>query len=228
MGGIAPGVILDVDGTLYSTSSACAVALRERHREIFVRTTGLDGDDGMREYARLTDRYGLALVGAAIVNGHDVDAVLGAAHDIDHATLIDPSPGLRRRLTEVPGPIIAWSNAPSAHVEGVLVALGIRETIDDVVPLERFRNHPKPSRRSFSVALEHLGRNPSQAVLFEDSPSTLKRARELGMATVAIGLDAAMDYPDIDAALDAPRVRGMLGLGPPGVVSPPPPRPRER
>ena len=77
------------------------------------------------------------------------------------------------------------TNAPRENVVAVLLALGLEDSFDAVVPAEEVRA-PKPDPDPYRTALEKLAADPEGALAFEDSVSGIASAVGAGIPTVGI------------------------------------------
>jgi HAD superfamily hydrolase (TIGR01509 family) len=77
------------------------------------------------------------------------------------------------------------SSSPCAWVTGHLSRLGLREYFDCIRASDDVRL-TKPDPELFLAALECLGLQPEEAIVFEDSPNGIRAARRAGIFTVAI------------------------------------------
>ncbi len=77
------------------------------------------------------------------------------------------------------------TNAPEENVGAVLLALGLEDFFDAVVPAEEVRA-AKPDPEPYRTALERLGAGPEGALAFEDSVSGIASAVGAGIPTVGI------------------------------------------
>ena len=77
------------------------------------------------------------------------------------------------------------TNAPRENVAAVLLALGLEDFFDAVVPSEDV-SAAKPDPEPYATALEKLGAQSDETLAFEDSVSGIRSAVGAGIATVGI------------------------------------------
>ncbi len=77
------------------------------------------------------------------------------------------------------------SSSTHAWVDGQLKRLGLFEAFDCIICREDAAR-PKPNPDLYLKALEVLGVDPEQAIVFEDSPNGVKAGRAAGIRTVAV------------------------------------------
>jgi len=105
------------------------------------------------------------------------------------------------------------TNAPRLNAHHILAALGWAEVFPLVILAEELPRG-KPDPLPYQVALQRLGVNPQEALVFEDSPSGIRSAVAAGIPTVAIAsghdpallqsLDPTLVIPDFtDLRLEA-------------------------
>ena len=101
---------------------------------------------------------------------------------------LEPLPGLLDFLESAKGQgsrTALVTNAPRENVVAVLLALGLEDFFDAVVPAEEVRA-AKPDPEPYRTALEKLGADPDEALAFEDSVSGIASAAGAGIPTVGI------------------------------------------
>jgi HAD superfamily hydrolase (TIGR01509 family) len=104
-------------------------------------------------------------------------------------------PGVRAFLERARAvPKALASNAEPANVEFILEASGLRGYFQSIVDGDQ-APRPKPAPDVYLIAAERLGVDPSNCVVFEDSPVGVAAARACGAACV---IGVATTVPDLD------------------------------
>jgi putative hydrolase of the HAD superfamily len=85
-------------------------------------------------------------------------------------------------------PLAVASSSNREWVEGYLDNLGIRKYFNVVCTSDDVQN-VKPDPELFLLAAKKLGVAPSEAIIFEDSPSGIKAAKAAGIPCIAIPND---------------------------------------
>ena len=179
-------LLFDLDGTLAETDSL--------HLPTWVEALlphGIEVDEAFyRE--NISGRANAEIVGDLLPNlsareGNEIVETKEAGFR-ERAGDLEPLPGLldflesaRRRGLRA----ALVTNAPRENVAAVLMALGLQDFFDAVVPAEEVRA-AKPDPEPYRKALEKLGADPEEALAFEDSISGIHSAVGAGIPTVGI------------------------------------------
>jgi len=187
-------VLFDLDGTLAETDSL--------HLPTWVEALlphGIEVDEAFyRE--NISGRANAEIVEDLLPNlsareGHGIVEAKEASFR-ERAGELEPLPGLLDFLESAKGRELSTSlvtNAPRENVAAVLLALGLEDCFDAVVPSEEVRA-AKPDPEPYRTALEKLGANRAGALAFEDSVSGIQSAVGAGIATVGI---ASTQRPEV-------------------------------
>ncbi len=146
--------------------------------------------------------YGATLKG--LVRHHDIDPhdFLWCTHQFpDLRGMLVADTGLRQMLRRLPGRKIVFTNAPLHYARAVLELLGIAAAFDAVYSIESVKFKPKPDPAGFRLLLRAESLNPFNAILVEDTLSSLRTARSLGMRTVWVSQEPRRpSYVDVRVA----------------------------
>lgn len=186
--------LFDLDNTLHDASHAIFPAINTNMNAFISRILSKDGAqpeaavvNAMRlAYLR---RYGATLLG--MVRHHQVLPAdfLHEAHRFDNLrTMIRAERGLGRLLKRLPGRKILLTNAPRRYSHAVMRHLGLHRHFAKHIPIESMNVHrqlrPKPSKALLQKLIASEKTHARRCILVEDTVSTLKRARALGLRTV--------------------------------------------
>jgi putative hydrolase of the HAD superfamily len=198
--------LFDLDNTLHNASHAIFPAINANMNAFIARILGEAGvpaDAEAVNAARLAywQRYGATLLG--MVKHHQVrqDDFLREAHRFDDlTTMIRAERGLARLLKRLPGRKILLTNAPSRYSHEVIRHLGLHRHFARHIPIESMRVHrqlrPKPSKSLLRKLIAKERTSARRCILVEDSASTLKAAKSLGLRTAWVTRYLAM-YPNL-------------------------------
>ncbi len=179
-------LLFDLDGTLAETDSL--------HLPTWVEALLPHGIEVDETFYRdnISGRANAEIVGNLLPNlsareGREIVETKEAGFR-ERAGDLEPLPGLLDFLESAKGRGLRTAlvtNAPSENVGAVLLALGLEDFFDAVVPAEEVRA-AKPDPEPYRTALEKLGADPEDALAFEDSVSGIASAVGAGVPTVGI------------------------------------------
>lgn len=112
-------------------------------------------------------------------------------------------------------PMAVASSSNREWVEGYLSKLGIRKFFKVVCTSDDVTN-VKPDPELFLLAAKNLGVAPSEAVIFEDSPSGIRAAKAAGIFCIAIPNDITKS---MDLSLASRIVDSFLDLDPKELIN---------
>mmetsp|Transcript_93235 Transcript_93235/g.164955 ORF Transcript_93235/g.164955 Transcript_93235/m.164955 type:complete len:244 (+) Transcript_93235:54-785(+) len=207
-------VFFDCDDCLYKNDWATAKLLSAKIGD-YCRTI-LDLPDG-KSY-ELYKKYGTCLRGLVeekLIEEAQVDEFLTQVHDIPLDDIM-PDPRLREMLEAVPHPRWVFTASIREHAVRCLTRLGIEDLFLGVISassrdmIDKVGYVTKHDPRCFSAAMEFAGVPLEQAggcLFFDDSPTNLKTAKQMGWRTVLVGLRARdtgdlIECPYADLALE--------------------------
>ncbi len=185
-GGPYRALLFDLDGTLAETDSLHLPAWVDA-----LLPHGIEVDEAFyRE--NISGRANAEIVGNLLPNlsaqeGRRIVETKEAGFR-ERAKDLEPLPGLLDFLQSARESGLRTAlvtNAPRENVVAVLLALGLEDFFDAVVPAEEVRA-AKPDPEPYLTALEKLGAGPGEALAFEDSVSGIASAVGAGIATVGI------------------------------------------
>jgi putative hydrolase of the HAD superfamily len=183
-------LFLDLDDTLYPTSSGLWEAIKGRIDIFLIRRMGMAPETASRLRQRYLVEYGTTLNG--LVAEHQVDPYeyLAFVHDLPVEKMLRPDPALRDLLARLPQRRVVLTNADRAHAQRVLNSLGIRSCIDLVIDILELEMVNKPQPQAYLRAMQLAGElRPDHCVLVDDRQQNLVPAHELGIVTVLVGAE---------------------------------------
>jgi putative hydrolase of the HAD superfamily len=198
-------LLFDLDNTLYPFASGLTQAIDERMTAYVQRLLGIDAAQALALRRESSARHGMTLYWLMAEHGVDGDAYLRDVHTIEYAAFLRADAELDRRLGELPGRKVIFTNAPSEHAKTVLELLGLARHFERIFDIRFCGLRGKPNPESYRQVLHALNCRPADALLVEDTARNLLPAQNLGITTVFIGEETpdGADYnaPDILAAL---------------------------
>lgn len=180
-------LFFDLDDTLYPNETGLWEAIRNRMGLYMEERLGLPADQvpGLRRHYFLT--YGTTLRGLQRHHRVDADDYLAYVHDLPIEEYIQPNPGLRQLIQNLPQRRYIFTNADANHARRVLGILGLEGCFDGVIDVRAIEFACKPEPEAYRRALALSGSpDPRECVLLDDSLTNLLPAREMGFTTVLV------------------------------------------
>jgi beta-phosphoglucomutase len=185
---LAPGLalIFDLDGVIVDS-----MPLHSKAWFIFLERHGVEARDMVeRMHGRRNDEIIAEFFGAHL--SHDENFRLGAEKEALWREMMDPVletylvPGIAQFLDRYgEAPIALATNAEPANAEFVLSKAKLRTRFHAIVDGMQV-SKPKPWPDVYSRASDLLGVEPSDCIVFEDSPTGVQAAKAAGMRVVGI------------------------------------------
>lgn len=177
--------VFDLDHTLYPPSARLFDLIEVRMTAYVMDALGVGHSEADRLRKHYWATHGTTLAG--LMREHDVDPgpYLTDVHDIPLDRL-EPDPELARRIADLPGRRIVYTNGCAPYAERVLEARGLGHAFDAVYGVEDADFHPKPDLTAFRKVFETDGLDPESSAMFEDDARNLKVPHAMGMRTVHV------------------------------------------
>ena len=177
--------VFDLDNTLYPPEAALFDQIEVRMTDWVSEALGVDRAEADRLRRHYWQAYGTTLAGLMQEHGADPGPYLHDVHDIslDHLEIDET---LARRIADLPGRKIVYTNGSSPYAMRVLSARGLLDAFDAIYGVEHAGFHPKPERRAFEAVFSKDDLDPTRAAMFEDDPRNLQAPFEMGMRTVHV------------------------------------------
>lgn len=185
-----PVWLFDLDNTLHDSSREIFKAIDRSMTAAVASSLDISADAASSLRATYWKRYGATVIGMVRHHGIDAGTFLRLSHQFDVASMVHAERGLARKLKQLQGRKIVFTNAPLDYARTVLKTLKILHcfesiwAIDDMMLQGRFR--PKPSAALMRQAVARLKVPACRVVLVEDTLRNLKSARQAGMRTVYV------------------------------------------
>lgn len=181
----APGLLVDLDGTLAETADAnfAAYAAALAEAGVAVDRAAFDAVAAGRNWRHFLP----ILLGPRAALAPDVAArktALYAAH-IAHVRINE---GLRRLIAGWAGPAALVTTASRASVDAILAGHGLGPLFAATVTGDDVSRH-KPDPEPFLTGAARLGLAPADCLAFEDSDAGVESARAAGVPVVRIAFE---------------------------------------
>jgi putative hydrolase of the HAD superfamily len=180
-------IFIDLDGTLYPEKSGLWQAIKNRIDLYLQEKMGFPHAEALAIRQRYLDRYGTTLRGLQAEYQVDSQDYLDFVHDLPLENFISPDPALSRLLHEFEQPLWVFTNSDRKHADRVLRILGIENTFQGIIDINRLSFLCKPDPAAYQRALEIVGSlSASEALLVDDSWVNILAASRIGFQTVLV------------------------------------------
>lgn len=202
-------LIFDLDGTLIDTEPSAARAIDSSMRSWGVQVTPEDsryiaGRTWGMAFEYLTSKYTLP------VSTAQAEAVILDAYRRDIQTALVEVPGARDAVHALAGEyrLALVSGSGRAEIAFALDRLGVTQRFEFYLGAEDYPRS-KPAPDGYLKALQMLGADPAQSVVFEDSQPGIASALAAGMRVVAISSTNHFGHDQSGAAFTIEDLRGI-------------------
>ncbi len=204
--------LFDLDNTLYPKNSGVMEAVSRRISTFMATRLGMEEATINELRPRYWKQYGTTMRGLLVEYGIDPDEYLWYVHDFAMTDYLGENQELDRALAEMPWRKVIFTNASRQHALNALAAMGIRQHFQMVFDIKDTAYIGKPDIRAYQQVLNTLEAAAQECIIIEDSAVNLRPAKELGMITVLVGQEGAVDGADfaIGRIEDVARVAGYL------------------
>ena len=193
--------IFDLDLTLYGPEANIMAQVRDRIALYVERYFNISSDAAHHIRHTYWKKYGTTLGGLMAEHSVDPHGYLDFVHDVDMSLLL-PAPDLRGQIEALPGRKLIFTNADAPYAHQVLVARGLDGVFEDIFDIHRMQHVPKPASASYDRLCNELHIDPTRALFVEDSAHNLGPAKALGMTTIWVNHDIAVDRRDAEPFID--------------------------
>ena len=193
--------IFDLDLTLYGPEANIMAQVRDRIALYVERYFNISSDAAHHIRHTYWKKYGTTLGGLMAEHSVDPHGYLDFVHDVD-MSLLHPAPDLRGQIEALPGRKLIFTNADAPYAHRVLAARGLDGVFEDIFDIHRMQHVPKPASVSYDRLRNELHIDPARALFVEDSAHNLGPAKALGMTTIWVNHDIAVDRADTAPFID--------------------------
>ncbi|PLX97324.1 MAG: pyrimidine 5'-nucleotidase [Desulfuromonas sp.] len=194
-------VLFDLDNTLYPAERDLFSLIDVRINRYMEEIVAIAPEevDGLRR--RYWQDYGTTLQG--LIRHHTVDPedYLDYVHAVDVGSRLSHDPELKQVLEQLTLPCYVFTNGSRCHVDRVVSALGLDGLFSGVFDIRIAGYQPKPHPGPYREVLKALNLSGETCVMVEDQHQNLETAKQFGMKTVLVALEAEVAHPYIDVRL---------------------------
>lgn len=180
--------VFDLDNTLYPPQARLFDQIEVKMTQYVMDALKVDRAEADRLRTKYWREHGTTLAGLMREHGVDPGPYLTEVHEIDLSHL-DRDAELARRIRDLPGRKIVYTNGSAPYAERVLAARGLDGVMDAVFGVEHAGFRPKPDRSAFETVFAAAGVIPDRAAMFEDEPRNLLAPHQMGLRTVHVAED---------------------------------------
>ncbi|GAA4899484.1 pyrimidine 5'-nucleotidase [Ferrimonas pelagia] len=181
--------LFDLDNTLYRPESQIIEQIILRFRDYISDALQLSPQDADALCTKYYLKYGGTLRGMQLHHPQiDLDALSFYAHNVD-LTHVAQAPSLAQALLDNGKQRFVFTNSPRPYAERLLEHLGLAHCFDGVFSVEQTDYKMKPHPHAYQTICDHFGFESRNAVMFDDQPSNLTTAQQMGMRTVLVNRD---------------------------------------
>jgi putative hydrolase of the HAD superfamily len=189
-------VLLDLDETMYPKEAGLMDLIGDRINQYMALRLGIDPREVVALRRRYYEEYGTTGRGLFLDYGLDVQEYFEFVHDLPVEELLQPDPRLDEMLDSLEEEKIIFTNATAGHARRVLRALGVESHFGPIVGIDELEYIPKPDLRAYHTLLKLIDAQPEECVLVDDRARNLAPGQGLGMTTVLVGGEDAVDGAD--------------------------------
>lgn len=181
--------LFDFDGTLYPSSAGIESQIKERFLLCAQSRLALPSKDVKKLLHNYRLKYRSSILGLKKhhdIDPHDFYEELYSGLSIEN---MSKKPGLDKALKKLANniPLFVLSNSNNSFVERGLVRLGIRKYISAIFTIEDNNFIRKPHIEVYEATIKRMGILPNRICMFDDIPSSLRTAKNVGFKTVLVG-----------------------------------------
>lgn len=210
-------ILFDLDDTLYPTSAGMMRDIDARMNEFMVTRLDFSPSDVVNWRKFYWQKYGTTLRGLYIEKQIDPQAFLNFVHDVDVPKYLRPDAHLDAMLARLPQRKSIFTNAPGDYARRVLNALGVEKYFENVFDINFIQYESKPTPSAYERVLAQLPVFASECLMIDDAPRNLVPAKKLGMITVWLDGNSAVQ-PQSNDGIDF-TIKSIYELA--EIISPP-------
>ena len=168
-------LILDLDGTLYPSTSSMGPEIVSRMNKFVADYLKLDSNQAAELRRKKITNYGTTL--EWLISEHafnDVEKYYAFVHPAGEEESLEPDPELKPYLESLGLPIAIFTNSPSEHAERVIFKLGLSGLFDKIFDIRFCDYRGKPYKDAFLKVCNSLDQPPENCVFVDDMPNYIK------------------------------------------------------
>ncbi|MCX6729026.1 MAG: HAD hydrolase-like protein [Candidatus Saccharibacteria bacterium] len=182
-------IIFDFDGTLYPSTAGIESQIVSRYQMCAEKRLALPKNEVLSLLRRYREEYRSSVLGLQEHHGIDPFEFYNELYDgLDISTIV-PKPRLKDVLTALSKvvPLYILSNSNRSFVLRGLNHLGMQDLIKNVFTVEDNNFIRKPHKEVYIATVNRLGISAETIWMFDDIPSSLQTAKNVGFTTVLVG-----------------------------------------
>ena len=180
-------ILIDLDNTIYPSSSGLLDEMDQRITDYVMRVLGVNRNEAERRRISYRRRHGTSLKGLLETGKFDdPEDYLRLIHPPDVENYLPKDPVLVKTLTSIPIPLSILTNSPREHAERVLKHLEINGLFQEIFDLRYNSFEGKPSVSVYHRVLEAIGRAPIEVLFIDDHVEHLLPFKRLGGGVLLI------------------------------------------
>ena len=187
--------VFDLDNTLYPASARLFDQINVQMTDFITEALNVERAHANALRRELWERHGTTMAGLVAEHGVDADDFLVACHQLDLSGL-STDPHLADAIRTLPGRSLVHTNGPRFHAERILQARGLTHCFESLTAIEDTAYRSKPSAQAYALAHAVMQIDPRRAAMIEDHVENLREPKRLGMATIWLAPDGALEAPD--------------------------------
>ncbi|MEE2695153.1 MAG: pyrimidine 5'-nucleotidase [Pseudomonadota bacterium] len=180
--------LFDLDNTLYSPKLNIFKQIDLRMKRFISKKLKISQDEAFDIQKKFYKKYGTTLYGLTKHYQINPEEFLRYVHDIDFSYL-KISKSLNKKIKNLPGKKIIYTNGDSVYAKKILNSLGIKNLFFDIFDIKKANYLPKPMASSLCRLLETYNLKPMEVAYFDDLEKNLKSAHLKGITTIHISLN---------------------------------------
>jgi putative hydrolase of the HAD superfamily len=206
-------LIFDLDNTLYPREAGLFPLINARINQYMHEVLAINPGEVELLRKKYLKKYGITLAG--LIRHHDVDP--DDYLDFVHEVPVEKCLSKNRELSEIIAAAgchkCIFTNGSLKHSQRVLRFMEIEHYFSEIFDIKFMGYRAKPALESYRKVLDVLGAEPENCLIFEDLPTNLEPARQMGMTTVLVGNKDGrhFDY-NIENINDIRRIFNELGI----------------
>ncbi len=183
-------LLFDLDDTLYPQRAGLMREISEKMSDYMTTRVGIPAADVARVRQAYWEKFGTTLRGLYLVHHIDPQDFLDTVHNVPVEKYLQFDARLDALLAAMPRTKHIFTNAPADYARRVLDALGIARHFQNIFDINFIAYESKPHSGAYTRVLDALGARGDECAMIDDTARNLAAARELGMRTVWLRVDA--------------------------------------
>lgn len=197
-------LLIDLDGTLYPIASDNDYEHHVRNNVLkyMHEKLGVPQADAYDIWRKAFAKYNQSLKGLRESGYHIIEAEYWDFIRQGAEEFLRPDPLVRQCLLSLPQHKWLFTNANEKSATQCLKLLNLEGIFEGIVGADSLGQHCKPEVEAFNIAVAISGADPLHTAMFEDSFKNLQTAKAVGMTTVLLSGETAVEESVTSARLE--------------------------